>query len=108
MSVAQIDPLLPPLQLLIETVDSEKLAQKLNKECEKIDRQQPVLIQVLTSDEGTKHGVEAEKVLELIKVILETCPRLEIKGLMTMGKLHDIEGFKVSNNRLNLYRQCSA
>lgn len=45
---------------VIETLDSEKLATKLNKECEKIQRVEPigVLVQVLTSDEGTKHGIE--------------------------------------------------
>lgn len=98
-----------PLSLLIETVDSEKLATKLNKECEKLQRQQPVLIQVLTSDEDTKHGVEAAKVTELLKVMLEKCPRLEFKGLMTMGKLNDIEGFKVSAKYCQpIYRQCTS
>jgi len=109
MSVAEAQPDLAPLSLLIETVDSEKLATKLNKECEKLQRQQPVLIQVLTSDEDTKHGVEAAKVTELLKVMLEKCPRLEFKGLMTMGKLNDIEGFKVSAKYCQpIYRRCTS
>ena len=90
-------------------MDSEKLANKLNKECEKLQRQQPVLIQVLSSDEDTKHGVEAAKVTELLKLMLESCPRLEFKGLMTMGKLNDIEGFKVSTAFPQpIYRQCTS
>jgi PLP dependent protein len=71
MSVAEALPDLAPISLLIETVDSEKLATKLNKECEKLQRQQPILIQVLSSDEDTKHGVEAAKVTELLRVLLE-------------------------------------
>ena len=50
----------PDLKLLIETVDSQKLATKLNKECQKIKRQQPVLVQVLSSDEDTKQGIEKD------------------------------------------------
>jgi uncharacterized pyridoxal phosphate-containing UPF0001 family protein len=50
---------------------------------------------VLSSDEDTKHGVPTDQVSELIRFILKDCPMLEFKGLMTMGKLHDIEGFKV-------------
>ena len=33
--------------------------------------------------------------MELIKYIIENCPSLEFKGLMSMGKLNDIEGFAV-------------
>ncbi len=47
---------------IIETLDSEKLAAKLNKEAAKIERKEPigVLVQVQTSDEGTKHGIEQD------------------------------------------------
>ncbi|CDW78403.1 UNKNOWN [Stylonychia lemnae] len=82
---------------LIETIDSEKLANKINKECEKIQRQEPVgvLVQVLTSDEGTKFGVQQDQVHDLVSYIYNSCPYLRFRGLMTMGRLHDIEGFKV-------------
>eukprot|EP00347_Sterkiella_histriomuscorum_P010275 403376924 len=81
---------------IIETIDSEKLATKINKECEKIQRKEKigVLVQVLTSDEGTKHGAEQDKVGELVEFIYKKCPFLRFRGLMTMGRLHDVEGFK--------------
>jgi uncharacterized pyridoxal phosphate-containing UPF0001 family protein len=50
---------------------------------------------VLTSDEGTKCGIDPKESVDFIKFIYDECPRLKFKGLMTMGKLHDIDGFKV-------------
>ena len=44
---------------MIESLDSLKLAEKLNKELEKIEREKlDVLVQVATGDEDTKHGIE--------------------------------------------------
>ena len=44
---------------MIESLDSLKLAEKLNKELEKIEREKlDVLVQVATGDEDTKHGLE--------------------------------------------------
>lgn len=37
--------------VMVETIDSEKLAKMLNKECEKIGRKMDVLIEVNTSGE---------------------------------------------------------
>jgi uncharacterized pyridoxal phosphate-containing UPF0001 family protein len=54
-----------------------------------------VLVQILSSDEQTKHGIEIDKANELISYIRNECPLLRFKGLMTMGLLKDIEGFKV-------------
>ena len=53
---------------VVETVDSQKLASKLDKEAAKAGRQEPigVLVQVLTSDEGTKHGCLQEEVAPLV------------------------------------------
>jgi PLP dependent protein len=77
---------------LVETVDSQKLAQKLNTECEKAERPEPlpVLVQVLTNlGEGTKFGMEAKEVPGLVAFIREECPKLRFNGLMSMGRLHD-------------------
>jgi len=82
---------------LVETVDSEKLAAKLNKEYGKAERKEPlrVLVQVLTSTEGTKFGVEeGEGSDKLVEYIVKECPKLKFAGLMTMGRLHDVEAFR--------------
>jgi PLP dependent protein len=85
------------LNLCIETVDSKKLAEKLNKEWKNLAQVNPlpVLVQVLSSDEDTKHGMPSEEVPNLVDYILKECPKLHFCGLMTMGKLHDIEGFRL-------------
>ena len=62
-----------------------------------MQRKEPisVLVQILSSDEQTKHGIEINKAIELMSYIRNECPLLRFKGLMTMGLLKDIEGFKV-------------
>jgi PLP dependent protein len=50
---------------VLETLDSEKLATLLDKECGKLSRTLNVMIQVLTSETGEKQGIEPENVLNL-------------------------------------------
>ena len=59
-------------------MDSQKIAEKINKECLKINRERPlnVLIEVLTSDEGTKSGIEIGEVINLARFIQSECPKL--------------------------------
>ena len=81
---------------MVESVDSLKLANKLNSECERIQRQERlrVLVQVHTGDEASKNGVEVKEVASLVDHIISECPKLHFYGLMAMGKLHDREGFR--------------
>ncbi len=65
-------------------LDSIKLAKKLNHHLEKVQRILPVFIQVNTSQEPSKFGVEPEKAL----ILIEQCqqlPHLKIIGLMTLA-----------------------
>ena len=77
---------------LLETLDSSKLAAKLNSACESIQREPlKVLIQVDTSGEDTKSGVAVEsELLDLVKFVKEECPFLQFTGLMTIGAPGDI------------------
>jgi PLP dependent protein len=79
---------LPGLSM-IQTIDSEKLAEAVNSSWEKnrleTDGKLKVLIQVNTSKEDEKSGVEAEKLLELYDFINEKCKSLQLEGLMTIG-----------------------
>ena len=86
-----------PNLALVETVDSAKLATKLNTELLKISRAQPlpVLVQVHSGGEASKFGVEPEDVPTLVGHIQADCPQLKFSGLFSMGLLHDIEGFKM-------------
>lgn len=63
----------------IETVDSEKLARRLNEAGKPLE----VMIEVKLSPEGAKAGAPPEQLPGLIEAI-RTCPNLKLTGLMTM------------------------
>jgi len=71
---------------IIETVTSSKLATKLNnlaKEKTSIG----VFVQVNTSGEANKNGLEPSEAVQTVKFILEKCQNLKFCGLMTIGNL---------------------
>lgn len=75
---------------VIQTVDSEKLANKLNEGCAKYreGRAVEVYVQVNTSGEASKSGTEpGEATVALARHIAEKCPLLKLGGLMTIGML---------------------
>ena len=79
----------------IETIDSEKLASRVDKTLAALfppsaasgaeGRQLGVLVQVNTSGEQQKGGVLPSQAPALAKYITESCPRLKFMGLMTIG-----------------------
>lgn len=56
-------------------------------EGEGFERQLRVLVQVNTSGEASKSGVEPNDTLELCRHIREQCPHLRLSGLMTIGAI---------------------
>ena len=83
----------------VETVDSLKLATKLDaavasaasssasaEETAQRTVPLPVLVQVNTSGEESKHGVEPSAAAVLAQEIKEKCPNLKVAGLMTIGQ----------------------
>ncbi|XP_053954700.1 pyridoxal phosphate homeostasis protein isoform X1 [Anastrepha ludens] len=78
-----------PNLYMIQTVDSEKLAAGLNSAWEKIQgdnkKPLPVLIQVNTSGEEAKNGVEPNAAPTLYKYIKENLKNLQLEGVMTIG-----------------------
>ena len=71
---------------LIHSVDSISLAQEINKQAEKINKIQDVLLEVKTSEEATKFGF-------LPQVLADSCTEIakfkniSVKGLMTIAPL---------------------
>lgn len=83
-----------PNLFVVETLDSEKLAHKLNNACENVGRSPlNVFIQVDTSGEETKSGVSNEELIPLVDFIIQKCPKLILKGLMTIGAPGDLSCF---------------
>lgn len=69
---------------VIQTVDSDRLARRLNDaRPDNLDLLR-VMIQINTSGESTKSGCTAEDAIELAQTIM-TLPRLRLIGLMTIG-----------------------
>ena len=69
---------------MIETVDSMKLAQAIDRACEKIGKIMPVLLEINSGEESQKAGVMPEDTISLVRDILEL-KNVRIMGLMTMG-----------------------
>ena len=71
----------------IESVDSVRLARRLQSEAEKTERESvPVLVQVNAGGEAQKSGLEPEQLLDAIGPMLEL-GRIRVQGLMTMAPL---------------------
>lgn len=71
---------------MIHSVDRLKLGQALHNQLLKENKTMDVLMQVNTSYEESKFGVSPESALELVEQ-LSYFETLNIKGLMTIGKL---------------------
>jgi len=69
---------------MIHAVDSLHLGTELSRGAEKVNRTVDVLVEVNTSGEETKFGVSPGSAVAFVKK-LRTIPRLNVKGLMTMG-----------------------
>ncbi len=76
---------------MIQTVDSVKIGKEIDKQCSKIGKVMPVLIEINIAKEKQKSGIEMEEVIHLIEE-LKKFRFLKIMGLMTMGPVvEDIE-----------------
>nr|CAN80917.1 hypothetical protein VITISV_024616 [Vitis vinifera] len=84
----KVKPLLAavPNLAMVEGVDNEKIANQLDRVVSGIRRKPlKVLVQVNTSGEVSKSGVEPSGCVELAKHVKLGCPNLEFSGLMTIG-----------------------
>lgn len=73
---------------LIHSIDKFSTARKLNDYLTLHDREQDILVQINTSGEASKFGIEPKNTIEFVKQISELS-NLNLKGLMTIGKLTD-------------------
>ena len=69
---------------MIETIDSVKLAEEVNKRCAAINKIMPVLIEINSGKELNKTGVLPENIDKLVKQI-SGLTNIRVQGLMTMG-----------------------
>jgi PLP dependent protein len=73
---------------VIETIDSEKLARRLDQTGTSRNAPLEVMIEVKLSEEESKVGVDPDTLPDLIDAIRD-CPNLRLTGLMTMPPWSD-------------------
>jgi len=69
---------------MIETVNSLKIAQEVDKRCAQIGKVMPVLVEINSGREEQKSGVFPENAERLIKEV-SCLGNIKVMGLMTMG-----------------------
>ncbi|XP_061363915.1 uncharacterized protein LOC133307423 isoform X1 [Gastrolobium bilobum] len=77
-----------PNLAMVEGVDNQKMANHLDRAVSTLGRNPlKVLVQVNTSGEESKSGIDPSNCVELAKHVKLSCPNLEFSGLMTIGML---------------------
>jgi PLP dependent protein len=69
----------------IHSVDSISLAQEINSQAEKFNKKQKILIEVKTSYENSKSGVEKQSEINQLAEYCKSAKNIELVGLMTMA-----------------------
>ncbi|XPV69739.1 MAG: YggS family pyridoxal phosphate-dependent enzyme [Halarcobacter sp.] len=70
---------------LMHSLDSLDLAQELNKKLEAKKKTMSCLLQINSAKEDTKAGVMPQDAIDIYKEILNTCPNIKLKGVMSIG-----------------------
>ncbi|XP_042332659.1 pyridoxal phosphate homeostasis protein [Sceloporus undulatus] len=82
-----------PNLFMLETVDSLKLADRVNASWQKKGSLEKlkIMVQINTSGEDSKHGLPPGETVTTVAHILQKCTSLEFVGLMTIGSFgHDL------------------
>ena len=70
---------------VIHSVDSAKLADRINFIADEIGASPRILLEVNVSGEKSKSGMKPEDVEPTVRHIVASCPRVTLEGLMTMA-----------------------
>ncbi|WDF79974.1 YggS family pyridoxal phosphate-dependent enzyme [Mucilaginibacter sp. KACC 22773] len=77
---------------MIQSVDSVKLLQEINKHAQKVDRVIDCLLQIYIADEETKFGLGFDEAIELLRSDeFAACKNVRIRGLMGIATNTDNE-----------------
>lgn len=71
---------------MIETIDSIRLASEIDKQCRRLGKIMPILIEINSGREQQKYGIFPEDMEDLTKKI-SGLKNIKIQGLMTMGPM---------------------
>lgn len=74
-----------PVAFLIHSVDSIRLAEEINRQAVKLGKVQKILLEVKTSEEATKYGINGPEELLSLASFCREAQGLDLRGLMTMA-----------------------
>lgn len=72
---------------LIHSVDSLKLAREIDRRAGQCEKTMDILIQINPAEEESKFGIASDETGAMIHRILESCPNIRIRGLMSIAPL---------------------
>ncbi len=78
-ALLEIDP------TLFHALDSIELAYALQKRLKERHMQLDTLLQINSANEASKHGVHCDEAVETYHQIRETCPNINLRGVMSIG-----------------------
>jgi pyridoxal phosphate enzyme (YggS family) len=70
---------------LFQSLNSLKLAEALNQRLENRNQTMNCLLQINSANEESKSGVSVEEAEDIYAQIIESCPQIRLKGLMSIG-----------------------
>ena len=70
---------------LMQSLDSLDLAQELNKKLTAKESNMNCLLQINAANEESKSGFSSEEAYDMYLSIKESCPHINLKGVMTIG-----------------------
>jgi len=70
---------------LMQSLESMELALELNKKLLAKEQKMNALLQINAANEESKSGVSATEALDIYQEIQESCPQINLKGVMTIG-----------------------
>jgi len=70
---------------LMQSLDSLDLAQELNKKLAAKETKMHCLLQINAANEKSKSGFSSEEAYDMYRTIKESCPHINLKGVMTIG-----------------------
>jgi len=84
----KINKLLKLNPFMIQSINSLELAKEINKRADKPIR---CLLEINSAQEESKEGIQPEIAIDTYNEILETCPNINLQGVMTIGAHSDNE-----------------
>ena len=70
---------------MIESIDSVRLMDAVEKQAAKVDVVQDILLEVNIGDEESKGGADRQEILDLAQHALQ-CPHLRLRGIMCIPR----------------------